>query len=121
MASLSRSESRQRRHQRLRKRVQGTPARPRLAVFRSLHHIYAQVIDDTAGRTLVAAATVEPELRRALGSTKDKAAAELVGRTIAERAKAAGIEKVVFDRGGHLYHGRVAALAEAARNAGLDF
>ncbi|HEX6972430.1 MAG TPA: 50S ribosomal protein L18 [Limnochordia bacterium] len=121
MASLSRSEARHRRHRRLRKKVRGTPERPRLAVFRSLHHIYAQVIDDTAGRTLVAAATVEPELRKALESTKDTEAAKVIGRTIAERARAAGIERVVFDRGGHLYHGRIAALAEAARSAGLEF
>jgi large subunit ribosomal protein L18 len=108
------------RHRRVRGRVSGTSARPRLAVFRSLTHIYAQVIDDTAGATLVAASTVEPDLRASLSGTKTERA-KAIGRTIGERAKAKGIEMVVFDRGGFLYHGRVAAVAEGAREAGLKF
>jgi large subunit ribosomal protein L18 len=108
-----------RRHARVRKQITGTPARPRLAVFRSARHISAQVIDDTTGRTLAAAATVEAALRS--GSGGNVAAAQAVGRLVAERAKAAGVSHVVFDRGGFRYHGRVAALADAARNAGLEF
>ena len=111
---------RARRHHRLRKKVSGTDVRPRLAVFRSNKHIVAQVIDDRAGRTLVAASTHEPDLRSG-GSTSNKEAATTVGRLVAERAKAAGITKVVFDRGGFVYHGRIAALADAARAAGLEF
>ncbi|MER3452297.1 MAG: 50S ribosomal protein L18 [Acidimicrobiia bacterium] len=107
------------RHNRVRKKVVGTPERPRLAVFRSNKHISAQVIDDTTGRTLAAASTVERELRT--GPTGNKDAAARVGRLVAERAKAKGITRVVFDRGGFLYHGRVAALADAAREAGLEF
>lgn len=105
------------RHARIRKRVEGTAERPRLAVFRSERHMYAQVIDDVAGRTLAAASSLELKLER--GGNVD--AAREVGKAIAERAKAAGIECVVYDRGGNLYHGRVAALAEAAREGGLDF
>jgi large subunit ribosomal protein L18 len=112
-------ESRRRRHNRVRKRVTGTAARPRLAVFRSTKHISVQVIDDVAGKTLAAAATTEKSLRSANGG--NKAAAEAVGKLIGERAKAAGVTTVVFDRGGFLYHGRVAALADAARAAGLEF
>ncbi|WP_208026687.1 50S ribosomal protein L18 [Rhabdothermincola sediminis] len=112
-------EARIRRHRRVRKQVRGTAARPRLAVFRSNRHISAQVIDDVAGRTLAAASTLEPELRGA--GTGNKVAAAAVGRLVAERAKAAGVDKVVFDRGGFLYHGRVAAVADAAREAGLEF
>jgi large subunit ribosomal protein L18 len=97
----------------------GSEGRPRLAVFRSLNHIYAQVIDDTSGKTLVAASTVEKELKGS-SSTKSEEAA-VVGRLVAERAKAAGIERVVFDRAGFRYHGRIKSLADAARNAGLDF
>ncbi|HVM07616.1 MAG TPA: 50S ribosomal protein L18 [Acidimicrobiales bacterium] len=108
-----------RRHYRVRKKVQGSAERPRLAVFRSNKHIVAQVIDDRAGRTLAAASTLEKDL--ASGATGNRAAAETVGRLVAERAKAAGVTKVVFDRGGHIYHGRIAALADAARNAGLEF
>ena len=108
-----------RRHRRVRKRVTGTPERPRLAVFRSNKHISAQVIDDVGGRTLAAAGTVEGDLRA--GTTGNKDAAANVGRLIAERAKAAGVQSVVFDRGGFRYHGRVAALADAAREAGLEF
>ena len=111
--------ARMRRHLRIRKKVSGTTERPRLAVFRSLEHIYAQVIDDTAGQTLVAASTLDKDLRDAAGKKSELAAK--VGALIGERAKAAGIERVVFDRGGYQYHGRIKALAEAAREAGLDF
>lgn len=110
-----------RRHERLRKGIAGTAERPRLAVFRSQQHIYAQVIDDTAGRTLVSASTLDPELKKELANGRTVDAASKVGAAIAERAKAKGIEKVVYDRGGFLYHGRIAALAEAAREAGLEF
>jgi len=110
---------RQRRHYRVRKKVFGTDGRPRLAVFRSTKHITAQVIDDRTGRTLAAASTVEAELRSATGGNRQAAAK--VGRLVAERAKAAGVDKVVFDRGGFGYHGRVAALADAARQTGLEF
>ena len=112
-------EARIRRHRRVRKQVRGTAARPRLAVYRSNRHISAQVIDDLTGRTIAAASTVETSVG-ADGTGNAKAAAE-VGKLVAERAKAAGVEKVVFDRGGFLYHGRVAAVAEAAREAGLEF
>ncbi len=108
-----------RRHLRVRKRIVGTTGRPRLAVFRSARHITAQVIDDATGRTLAAAATVEADMRTSNGG--NVAAAEKVGRLVAERAKAAGVTTVVFDRGGNKYHGRVAALADAARRAGLEF
>ncbi|NLY89557.1 MAG: 50S ribosomal protein L18 [Firmicutes bacterium] len=121
-AQTSRSEARIRRHMRLRKRVTGTAERPRLSVFKSLRHIYAQIIDDTAGKTLLSASTLEPEIREKVGKDSGNiAGAKVVGEIIAERALAKGIKKVVFDRGGHLYHGRVAALAEAAREKGLDF
>jgi large subunit ribosomal protein L18 len=110
---------RTRRHDRIRVKVSGTPERPRLAVFRSNKHIVAQVIDDVAGHTLAAASTVEASLRT--GSTGNVAAAAEVGKLVAERAREKGIEKVVFDRGGSRYHGRVAALADAARAAGLEF
>lgn len=114
-------EARIRRHRRIRKRIQGTPERPRLAVFRSLNHIYAQVIDDTRGHTLVAASDLEPALRgQRAGKTKVEIAF-LVGETLARRALEKGITRVVFDRGGFKYHGRVKALAEAARQAGLQF
>jgi large subunit ribosomal protein L18 len=113
-----RQQLRRRRHARVRKAVVGTPQRPRLAVFRSNRHISAQVIDDLHGRTLAAASTVERELRTA--GTANKEAATTVGRLVAERARAAGVERVVFDRGGFLYHGRVAAVADAARQAGLE-
>jgi large subunit ribosomal protein L18 len=111
---------RSRRHHRVRKKVTGTAERPRLAVFRSNKHITAQVIDDRAGRTIAAASTVERDLRQA-GATGNKTAASTVGRLVAERAKSAGVNRVVFDRGGFLYHGRVAAVADAARKAGLEF
>ncbi len=112
-------EARQRRHRRVRKKVRGTPQRPRLSVFRSSRHIYAQLIDDAAGRTIAAASTMEPEART--GSTGTRDSAEAVGRRVADRAKAAGVTAVVFDRGGYRYHGRVAAVAEGAREAGLEF
>ncbi|NLM68650.1 MAG: 50S ribosomal protein L18 [Firmicutes bacterium] len=121
MAKLSRSEARKRRHLRVRKKVVGTPERPRLSVYRSLNHMYAQIIDDTAGKTLAAASSIEPELRNKLASTKNKEAAKEVGLLIAKRAKEKGITQVVYDRGGNLYHGRVAALAEGAREGGLEF
>lgn len=121
MARLTRAEMRKIRHERVRKKVFGTPERPRLCVYKSLRYIYAQIIDDTKGHTLVAASSLEPKLRKTLKSTKDTEAAKAVGRLIAERALAKGIKKVVFDRGGYPYHGRVAALADAAREAGLEF
>ena len=117
----TRREGRLRRHLRVRRKVFGTPERPRLCVFRSLRHIYAQVIDDEAGHTLVAASTLDPELRGKLARTKDRQAAREVGRLVGARALQKGIRKVVFDRGGYLYHGRVAELAEGAREAGLEF
>lgn len=118
---LTRTESIQRRHRRVRRKVFGTPERPRLAVFRSHQHIYAQVIDDTQHQTLVAASTIDTELKSDLKSGSTCEASAQVGKLIAQRLLAKGIEKVVFDRGGNLYHGRVKALAEAAREAGLDF
>jgi large subunit ribosomal protein L18 len=112
-------EARIRRHHRVRKKVKGVDTRPRLAVFRSNKHITAQVIDDVAGKTLAAASTTEADLKG--GATGNKEAAKKIGALVAERAKAAGVTKVVFDRGGFLYHGRVAAVADAAREAGLEF
>jgi large subunit ribosomal protein L18 len=118
-----RRAARARRHRRVRKHVSGTAARPRLAVFRSLRHIGAQLVDDATGRTLVAASTTEPALRAVLGDAKacTTAGAAAIGKTISERAKAAGVDTVVFDRAGYLFHGRVKALAEAAREGGLKF
>ena len=118
-AALSKRRGRIRRHRRIRKKVTGTAARPRLAVYRSNKHIHAQIIDDVSGRTLVAASTVEAGLRGDANGNADAAAK--VGTALAERAKAAGVSVVVFDRGGFLYHGRVAALADAAREGGLEF
>jgi large subunit ribosomal protein L18 len=118
--SKQRLESRKRRHHRVRKKITGTPERPRLAVFRSNRHLVLQVIDDEAGRTLAAASTVEGDVRQA-GSTGSIDAATRVGRLIGERAREAGITKVVFDRGGFLFHGRIKAAADAAREAGLEF
>ncbi len=118
---LRKYELRKRRHVRVRKKVNGTTARPRLSIFRSEHHIYAQVIDDTLGRTLAAASSMDKELRGKVGYGGNVEAAKQVGQLVAERAKAAGVEKVVFDRGGFNYHGRVAALADAARAGGLEF
>src|SRR5690606_14790985 len=106
---------------RLRRKIRGTPERPRLSVYRSLKHMYAQIIDDTRGHTLVAASTLDPELRGRLEKTGTVEAAREVGRLIGQRALSKGIRKVVFDRGGNRYHGRVSALAEGAREAGLEF
>jgi len=117
MATKTKEQLRAARHERLRKKVEGTPERPRLAVFRSVKHIYAQIIDDTKGHTLVAASSVEKEIDK--GGNKEGAKA--VGAAIAARAKEKGIEAVVFDRGGFKYHGRVAALADGAREGGLNF
>lgn len=121
MSGRSPRELRIRRHRRVRKRVAGNPERPRLSVFRSNLHIYVQVIDDAAGRTLAAASTVESSVSKTIAEQSRVEQAKAVGRLIAERAKAAGIDKVVFDRGGYKYHGRVQALADAAREAGLNF
>ena len=115
----TRGAARRKRHERIRLHLAGTDGRPRLAVFRSLNHIYAQVIDDTSGRTLAAASTVDKELKGSTSSKSEEAA--VVGRLIAQRAKAAGVERVVFDRAGFRYHGRIKSLADAAREAGLEF
>lgn len=116
-----RNKARLRRHLRVRKKISGTPERPRLNVFRSDKHIYAQIIDDTKGVTLAAASTLDKSLREELKNGANVEAARKVGALIAQRAKEKGIEKVVFDRGGYMYHGRVQALAEAAREGGLEF
>ena len=118
MSRDTRVEIRKRIHKRIRARVAGTPERPRLAVFRSVNHIYAQVIDDQQGHTLVAAGSVEKDLKGKGGNIEG---AKAIGKAVAERAKEKGIKRVVFDRGGYLYHGRVKALADAARAAGLEF
>jgi len=115
----SRGAAREKRHARIRLHLAGTEDRPRLAVFRSLNHIYAQVIDDGSGRTLAAASSVDRELKGSTATKSEEAA--VVGRLIAGRAKAAGVERVVFDRAGFRYHGRIKSLADAAREAGLDF
>lgn len=117
----SKQEARIRRHKRLRKKVSGTTERPRLSVFKSLDHIYAQIIDDTKGHTLVSASTVEKDLKGEKGNKSNIAMAQRIGKTLAERAVQAGVKKVVFDRGGSLYHGCIKALAEAARETGLEF
>jgi large subunit ribosomal protein L18 len=119
--NISRSAHRQRIHRRVRQKVAGTPERPRLAVYRSLNHIYAQVIDDGAGKTLVSASSIDKETRTQTKGGGNIATAKVIGKIIADRAKAAGISQVVFDRGGYKYHGRVEALAQAAREAGLKF
>jgi large subunit ribosomal protein L18 len=118
---LSRDAHRRQVHRRVRQRVLGTSARPRLCVYRSLDHIYAQVIDDHGGRTLASASSLDKATRAALKGGGNIAAAKIVGKTVAERSLAAGIQLVVFDRGGYMYHGRVEALANAAREAGLKF
>jgi large subunit ribosomal protein L18 len=118
MANSSRAVVRTAIHRRIRRKVRGSTARPRLAIYRSLNHIYAQIIDDEQGQTLVSASTTEKELRGGSGGNIE--AAQRIGATIAERALAKGIEQVVFDRGGYLYHGRVKALTEAARKSGLN-
>ncbi|HSH21079.1 MAG TPA: 50S ribosomal protein L18 [Candidatus Caenarcaniphilales bacterium] len=119
MSVATRGNARQKRHERIRLHLAGTTGRPRLAVFRSLNQIYAQVIDDSSGRTLASASSLEKGLRENGGTKSERARA--VGRLLAERARAAGVERVVFDRAGFRYHGRVRALADAAREAGLDF
>ena len=119
--SLERAEKRHTRRARVRRKVRGDAARPRLSVYRSLHHIYAQVVSDENGRTLVAASTMSPAIRDELKNKSGVTAAKLVGKAVAERCREAGISQVVFDRNGFLYHGRVKALAEAAREAGLQF
>jgi large subunit ribosomal protein L18 len=118
---LDRDKERRRVHLRIRKKISGTLERPRLCVFRSLNHIYAQLVDDAKGATLVAASTTEKEVRGDLKNAGNIKAAKLVGKVVAQRAKAKGIDTVVFDRGGYLYHGRIKALAEAARESGLKF
>jgi len=118
--TLNRNVARARRHLRVRKKVRGVAERPRLAVFRSNKHIYAQVIDDVQGRTVAAASTAESAARGS-GSTSSVASAKAVGKLVGERAKAAGVTTVVFDRGGFQYHGRVAGVADGAREAGLEF
>jgi large subunit ribosomal protein L18 len=118
MANRDRAAVRNAVHRRIRRKVRGTTERPRLAIYRSLNHIYAQVIDDERGQTLASASTTEKDLRSGTGGNVD--AAQRIGRTIAERAIAAGVTSVVFDRGGYLYHGRVKALTDAAREAGLN-
>ena len=113
--------ARKRRHSRVRAKVEGTTSRPRLCVFRSLNHIYAQIIDDVKGHTLVTASTLDPEIKGGADNKAKSANAEFVGSLVAKRALGEGIKEVVFDRGGYKYHGRVKALAEAARQAGLKF
>lgn len=120
MGKLSRERARQRRHLRIRRRVIGTPERPRLNVFRSSRHIYAQIIDDVSGRTLISASSLDPEIKLD-GGGGNTDAARSVGQLLGRRAIAQGVTKVVFDRGGYIYHGRVKALADAAREAGLEF
>lgn len=118
---LSRKQQTQRRHRRVRKKVNGSSDRPRLSVFRSNLHIYAQVIDDVAQNTIVSASTLDPALKTQFSLGGNCAASAAVGKLVAERALEKGIQQVVFDRGGNLYHGRIQALAEAAREAGLQF
>lgn len=121
ITKVDKNKARQRRHLRVRKKLFGTPTRPRLNVFRSSKHIYAQLIDDTNGVTLVSASTVDPELKDAVSYGGNVEAASKVGELVAKRAIAKGYKEVVFDRGGYLYHGRIQALADAAREAGLEF
>ena len=118
---INRRKSRRKRQLSGRRKVKGTPERPRLCVFKSTRHVYLQLIDDVAGTTVIAASTMEPEVRAAVSYTGNIDAAKVVGKLIAERAIKAGIKEVVFDRGGYLYHGRVRALADAAREGGLSF
>ena len=121
MATVDTREARIRRHERVRKTVAGTTERPRLAVFRSLNNIYVQIIDDTRGVTLAAASTLDEEVKKEAGGKKKSEESKLVGALMAKRAKEAGVSEVVFDRGGNRYHGRVKALADASREAGLKF
>ncbi len=121
ISKINKNEDRKKRHARVRLKVNGTTECPRLCVYRSLSHIYAQIIDDTKGNTLVACSTVEKEVMKAIEGKDKKGAAKIVGEQLAKKALAKGIENVVFDRGGYLYIGRVAALADGAREAGLKF
>lgn len=121
ISKVSRAQVRQKKHRRLRNHIVGTAQRPRLCVFRSNNHMYAQIIDDTVGKTLVSASTNEPEAKKALEKTNNVEAAAYVGKVIAERAIEKGIKEVVYDRGGFIYQGKVQALADAAREAGLEF
>ncbi len=120
-SSQERRRSRTMRHRRVRRTLAGTPARPRLNIFRSLRHIYAQVIDDSSGRTLVSASTLDHELRSQMAGLNKKAQARLVGKTLAQRAQQAGVKVVAFDRGGYRYHGRIKELADGSREGGLEF
>ena len=121
MAKKSKAEKRQTRHARVRRHISGTPERPRRCVFRSARHIYAQVIDDTTGNTIVAASTMDKDIKEQADYTGNKAAARLVGNSVAKKAQEKGIEEVAFDRGGFLFHGRVKELADGAREGGLKF
>lgn len=121
MAKMTREEQRKRRHRRVRAQLSGTTDRPRLNVYRSLANIYAQVIDDTKGHTLVSASTIDAEVEKLIEGKSKSEAAKVVGEVLAQRAKDAGITRVVFDRGGYKYHGRVKALADGAREGGLEF
>ena len=121
ISKVSRAEARQKKHRRLRNHIVGTAERPRLAVFRSNNHMYAQIIDDTVGNTLVSASTVQKDVKDQLEKTNDVAAAAYLGKVIAQKALDAGIKEVVFDRGGFIYQGKIQALADAAREAGLEF
>ena len=121
VSKKSRSEVRAKKHYRLRNHISGTAERPRLAVFRSNNHMYAQIIDDTVGNTLVSASTLQKDVKAELENTDDVKAAAYLGTVIGKKAVEAGIESVVFDRGGYIYHGKVKALADAAREAGLKF
>jgi large subunit ribosomal protein L18 len=121
MSKMTQEAARARRHRRVRARISGTAGRPRLNVFRSLSNIYAQVIDDQSGATLASASSIDGDLKAQMGGKKKSEQAKLVGKFVAERAKAKGITQVVFDRGGYKYHGRIKALAEGAREGGLEF
>ncbi len=121
VSKVSRTEVRQEKHRRLRRHINGTAERPRLSVFRSNNHMYAQIIDDTVGKTLVSASTLQKDVKAELEKTNDVAAAAYLGTVIGKRAVEAGIKAVVFDRGGFIYQGKIQALADAAREAGLEF
>ncbi len=121
MSKFNKAAGRVKRHARIRKKVKGTESRPRLAVFKSNNYVYAQVIDDRTGQTIVAASSLEKEFRNKFGGKLNIEVASFIGKTIGERAKAKGISTVVFDRGGYIYHGRIKSLADAARSAGLEF
>lgn len=121
LKKVNKNEMRKKRHERVRQKVYGTPEKPRLNVYRSNNHIYAQIIDDVSGHTLISASTLDKELREKLDSTHNKGAAKLVGDLVGKRALEKGIDTVVFDRGGYVYHGRIKELADGAREAGLKF